>query len=228
MVIITEYAHARAGLIGNPSDGYFGKTIYFTFSDLKAYTETQRSSKIVIVPGNEDCTIFNNLTDLALDSELYGYCGGIRLLRACIKRFDDYCSEKGVELRDENFTIKYGTYIPRCVGLAGSSAIITACLRGLMKFYDIEICEEDQAKIVWETETKELKLAAGLQDRVVQVKQGLVYMDFTDEEMARNGYGKYEEMNPNLLPDMFIAFRTDFAGESTVPHTDLRTKFILY
>ena len=28
-VTITAHAHARAGLVGNPSDGYFGKTISF-------------------------------------------------------------------------------------------------------------------------------------------------------------------------------------------------------
>ena len=35
-MIIRTKAYPRAALIGNPSDGYFGKTIAFTFSDFAA------------------------------------------------------------------------------------------------------------------------------------------------------------------------------------------------
>jgi glucuronokinase len=32
-MLITQKAYARAGLVGNPSDGYFGKTISFIIRD---------------------------------------------------------------------------------------------------------------------------------------------------------------------------------------------------
>ena len=35
-MIITTHAFARAGLVGNPSDGYFGKTISFVIRNFKA------------------------------------------------------------------------------------------------------------------------------------------------------------------------------------------------
>jgi glucuronokinase len=35
-MIIKTHAYPRAALIGNPSDGYFGKTIAFTFSNFQA------------------------------------------------------------------------------------------------------------------------------------------------------------------------------------------------
>jgi glucuronokinase len=35
-MLIKTHSYARAGLIGNPSDGYFGKTIAFTFSAFSA------------------------------------------------------------------------------------------------------------------------------------------------------------------------------------------------
>ena len=35
-MIITAQAHARAGLVGNPSDGYFGKTISFVIRNFNA------------------------------------------------------------------------------------------------------------------------------------------------------------------------------------------------
>ena len=33
--MITAHAHARAGLVGNPSDGYFGKTISFIIRNFR-------------------------------------------------------------------------------------------------------------------------------------------------------------------------------------------------
>jgi glucuronokinase len=35
-MLIKTHSYARAGLLGNPSDGYFGKTIAFTFSEFFA------------------------------------------------------------------------------------------------------------------------------------------------------------------------------------------------
>lgn len=42
-------------------------------------------------------------------------------------------------------------------------------------------------------ETRELGINAGLQDRVIQAYGGLVYMDFSKENMTR-GHGQYEPL----------------------------------
>ena len=70
--------------------------------------------------------------------KLHGYYGGIRLIKATIKRFVEYCDRQGVPLHDRNFSVRYVTNIPRQVGLAGSSAIIVATLRCLMEFYGVD------------------------------------------------------------------------------------------
>jgi glucuronokinase len=54
------------------------------------------------------------------------------------------------------------------VGLAGSSAIIVATLRCLMEFYDVDIPPEVQPSLALSVERDELKIGAGLQDRVIQ------------------------------------------------------------
>ena len=67
---------------------------------------------------------------------------------------------------------RYDTNIPRQVGLAGSSAIVTAAFRCLMQFYclrDLDIPRKLQPQFVLDVETQELQINAGLQDRVVQV-----------------------------------------------------------
>ena len=118
------------------------------------------------------------MQDLARDVRLHGYYGGIRLIKATIKRFVEYCEQRGVALHDRNFSVRYRRTIPRQVGLAGSSAIIVATLRCLMEFYDVHIPLEVQPSLVLSVERDELGIAAGLQDRVIQVYEGLVYMDF--------------------------------------------------
>src|ERR1019366_4648323 len=101
----------------------------------------------------------------------------------------DYCGRQGIELENRNFTLEYESSIPQRLGLGGSSAIISASLRALCRYYHIELPLPVQANLVLETETRELNMPAGLQDRVVQAYQGLVYMDFSRELMEFRGYG---------------------------------------
>lgn len=63
--------------------------------------------------------------------------GGLRLMQATCKRFFEYCRDHGIALDRRNFTMSYDTNIPRQVGLAGSSAIVTSALRCLMSFYKL-------------------------------------------------------------------------------------------
>ena len=72
--------------------------------------------------------------DLHRISQKEGYLGGLRLLQATCKRFFEFCSVKGIALSRRNFTLSYDTNIPRQVGLAGSSAIVTAVTRCLMRY----------------------------------------------------------------------------------------------
>lgn len=147
------------------------------------------------------------------DVRLHGYYGGLRLLKASVKRFVDYCHENGLELHDANFTLRYHSDIPNQVGLAGSSAIITACLRALMKFYGVSIPKPVQPGLILSVETSELGIPAGLQDRVIQVYEGVVYMDFDRAQFERQGHGQYEELDPQLLPPLYIAYRKHLPRE---------------
>ena len=49
-MIITAHAYARAGLVGNPSDGYFGKTISFTIRNFRASVHLWESHHFEIKP----------------------------------------------------------------------------------------------------------------------------------------------------------------------------------
>jgi glucuronokinase len=224
-MIIRTSGHPRAGLVGNPSDGYFGKTIAFTFKNFRAEVMLYQTPELEILPNTRDHSRFSSIHALAKDVRLFGYYGGIRLLKAAVKRFHDYCTEHGIRLDDRNFTIRYHTDIPSQVGLAGSSAIITACMRALMNFYDVNIPKPILPNLILSVENKELGISAGLQDRVAQVYEGLIYMDFDQAIMDRQGHGLYEELDPALLPPLYVAYREDLSEGSWITHNVLRHRF---
>lgn len=225
-MLIRMHAYPRAALVGNPSDGYYGRTIAFTFDNFRAETILFESPDLEIQPTRRDNSVFSSIRHLSEDVRLFGYYGGIRLLKATVKCFHQYCQEQAIVLHERNFTIRYCSNIPNLVGLAGSSAIITSCMRALLVFYDVKIPNPQLANLIQAVENRELGIAAGLQDRVAQVYGGLVYMDFSKELFERQGYGRYEPLTA-ALPPLYIAYRTDLSEGSEVLHSNLRERFNL-
>ena len=223
--MIETYGYARAGFLGNPSDGYFGKTLSFAMSNFRARVLCYPSGRLEIKPSKVDLPVFENLDDLYRITRWRGYYGGIRIIQALIVRLVDYCREHDIELPDRNFTLEYESSVPQRLGLGGSSAIITASLRAICQFHSLDIPLPVQANIALETETRELNVPAGLQDRVVQAYQGLVYMDFSKHLMDARGYGEYERMNAALLPNVYVAYRTSLSEGTEVFHSNLRERW---
>ena len=224
-MIIRKKSYARAGLIGNPSDGYYGKTISFIVRNFHAEVCLWESPELEILSAARDHSLFDSIHALRQDVGYFGYYGGIRLLKATAKRFCDHCEESGIELDDRNFTLRYDSNVPAQVGMAGSSAIITAALRALMAFYGVSIPKPIQANLILSVENDELHIPAGLQDRVIQAYEGLVFMDFDKETMERQGYGNYEELEPTSLPPLYIAYNTHLSEGTEVFHNDIRGRF---
>ena len=222
---IETYAHGRAGLLGNPSDGYYGKTISLLVRNFRARVIIYPSAKLEIKAGKADLPVFESLEDLYETTRWRGYYGGFRIILALLVRLSDYCREKGITLPNRNFTLEYESTVPLRLGMGGSSAIVTAALRGLIQYYDLKIPTEEQPNLVLETETKELGVAAGLQDRVIQSYEGLVYMDFSREFMDKQGYGNYERLNPSLLRDVYVAYRTSLSEGTEVFHNNVRERW---
>jgi glucuronokinase len=223
-MLIHTNAYARAGLIGNPSDGYFGKTIAFTVRNYRAHAVIYESPRIRIVGGYRDRLDFGSCVEFLEDVHLNGYYGGVRLIKAAIKRFSDWCLAHGRQL-DRNFTIEYDTNIPVRVGMAGSSAIVTTTMRALMKFFDVEIPAPLLPGVILSVEMDELGIGAGLQDRVVQVYEGVVFMDFDKAKMERQGHGDYELLDVRQLPPLYVAFHDNLAEGTEITHNDLRSRF---
>ena len=225
-MIIRTVSYPRAGLIGNPSDGYYGKTISACFKGFQASVEMWESPTIELLPSRRDHSVFKSIESVHEDVRQHGYYGGFRLLKATIKVFVDYCRRYGVQLDDRKFTLRYSSDIPSRVGLAGSSAIITACARALMAFYGVSIPRHLLANLVLSVENNELGIPSGLQDRVAQAYQGVVFMDFDRKLLEPRGYGAYTHLDVCLLPSLYIAYREDLSEGTEVFHNDLRARWV--
>lgn len=225
MIISTE-VHARAGLLGNPSDMYGGKVISFLIRDFSARVRLWESPTLTLKPHPEhDRTEFENLSHLANSVQRHGYYGMQRVLFATCKRFADFARDRGIRLRDAGFTLEYETTIPRQSGLGGSSAMIIAALRALLKFHRVpqsKLSARQLAELALSVETQELGIAAGLQDRVVQSYGGVTYMDFTGASP------KCARLSSSWLPHFGLAYLAeDHFGtiESGRVHSQVRYRW---
>jgi glucuronokinase len=228
MDFIRSRVFARAGLIGNPSDGYNGKTITIIVKNFYAQVILYEWDRLEIVPSVSDESYFRSIHDLAKDVRLNGYYGGIRLIKAAIHGFVLYCDERKLTIPDRNFSLRYETTIPRLVGMAGSSSIVVATLRALKNFYDIDIPKRVLPSLVLSIERDQLGIPAGLQDRVAQVYEGCTYMDFAKETMkTEDGFvvGEYENLATSLLPPLYVSYSADFSEPTEVFHNNLRFRY---
>ncbi len=225
---ISTSAYARIGLLGNPSDGYFGRTIACTIKNFAATVQLVESERVVLKPHPElDPISFSSIDDLHDRVARDGYYGGLRLVCAACKKFAEHCRANGIELSDRGATIQYGTTVPRQVGLAGSSAIITAVFKALRAYYAVsweQFPKHIQPSVVLSVEEEELDIRAGLQDRVAQTYGGLVSMDFDRSLLESRGYGEYERLDPNLLPPLFLAYLARSKDSGKV-HSDIRERW---
>ena len=225
MEIVKARSFARAGLLGNPSDGYFGKTLSFAFSNFGVDLTLTESSRMRFVPGEVDDAMFDSPEQLVHDLRIFGYYGGIRMLKAVSKLFFEYCMERGIPIPRRNFTAEYKINVPRLVGLSGSSAICSSMLKALMKFYEVSIPEEYAPTLCLEAERDELGINCGYQDRVIQMYNGLVFMDFNKDHLEEHGYGRYERLSPSLLPNLYVAYDPNRAEESGKAHKKVKKLF---
>src|SRR5947209_1452959 len=120
MLILRKSAFARAGLVGNPSDGYGGKTISVVVPHFRAQAVLYEWEDVELVQTEQDQSRFASIHDLVRDVRQHGYYGGVRLVKATIKKFVEYCVRQDHDLHSRNFSIRYESNIPRQVGLAGS------------------------------------------------------------------------------------------------------------
>ncbi len=218
-------AHARAGLLGNPSDVYEGKAIALAIADFSAWARLEAAPRFELVAGPSDAQTFKHFPALMAQLEAVGCDGGLRLMRAALARFGGAWAGWR-ELADGDprlrFRMSYGSDIPRQVGLAGSSALVTAALRALMRWFDVTIVPAELAELALAAEVEDLGITAGPMDRVIQAYEGLMVMDFRPPRTAES----YRRLDPTLLPPVFVAWDPNPGKVSGKVHGDVRFRWL--
>ena len=225
---IQSKAYARMGLLGNPSDGYYGRTIACAIRNFSATVTLEDNDRVVLMPHpKHDPSSFGSIDDLYTVASRDGYYGGFRVIYATCKKLAEYCRKNNIVLPRKGFTLRYDTTIPRQVGLAGSSAIVTATIKALRQHFEItddQIPKQQQPNLVLSVEEEELDIRAGLQDRVAQTYGGLTFMDFDKNLLDSRGYGEYTSLDTAWLPPLFLAYLSK-PEDSGKAHSDVRARW---
>jgi glucuronokinase len=220
--MIEQRCYARVGILGNPSDGYAGKTLSSTIENFGATIRVKKHGTVRFEPNPiGDQNEFTGFEDFLSSIKSNGYDGGIKLLMATTKMFWDALREERIIVPVSSlrgFSMSYETDVPRQLGLAGSSAICTAAFRALMAWYGVPTAMIPNSRLagyVLRAEQQELGIAAGLQDRVSQAFDRPVFMDFTPEAFKTNNgtCGMYEPLPDSSIDffnsKMFLLFPSD-------------------
>ena len=217
-------AHARAGLLGNPSDGYGGKVIAVSVRDFRAEVRIEPADALRIDPAPSDQLSFPDLDTAVAAMSARGCEDGLRLLRATLVRIAKEVPEIGeIDGSDprKRFRMSYETDVPVQVGLSGSSAIVIAALRALMGWFAVDVEPARLAEMALAVEVDELGLAGGPMDRVIQVYEGLLLMDLKEPRSDSS----YTRLDPDKLPPLYIAWDPRGGRASSHAHGELRARW---
>ncbi len=218
---ITKRAYARLGLMGNPGDAFGGAALSLTIKNLWAEVTLEPSSRLIISEPEIEIPDWASLDDFQKHIRDRGYYGGRRLMIALLERLMAYGKKTHRPFECPNFTLSWKSIIPNRVGLAGSSALLTAALRTLITHAHYEIPLLDQVDIIWKTEKENLGIPSGPQDRVAQVFEGLIFLRQTKE-----GELQVEELDYKTLPPLFVAIN-EITNEGTeIYHSNLRERYL--
>jgi glucuronokinase len=215
----TGVAHARAGILGNPSDGYGGKAIACTVANFAARA-TIEPSRVFAVATSTGRIVFPDQDEVRNPDAPVPGTEIVRLAMAALRRFV-HRIEPSVRV-DSPFTLSCETDIPRQVGLGGSSAMIIAVLRALSAHFDVPITPFDLAEHALAVEMDDLGIVAGPMDRVIQSYGGVMEMDLASPRST----GSYRPMDPTLVPPLVIAWDPTGGVPSGVTHGDLRARWL--
>lgn len=219
---------ARAALAGNPSDGYRGAVVAIPVPTVAATVRYRRRDRFEIAHGPTPDDTFTDLDQLVDRVERFGYGDARALIVATLRAL-----RRHVGARIEPGRLDAASTIPRSVGLAGSSAIVIATIRAVVTAHStstwaMRLAADPAltAAIALDAERRELGIAAGLQDRVVQAFDRPMFMDFESVTSLGEGLesGVYRPL-PQPPGVVFVAVLHVAAEPSTIVHSSLRDDF---
>jgi glucuronokinase len=217
---IIERVRARAALAGNPSDG-FGGAVFAV--PVPAFTTTATLNPTnhgyELVDDHTGTTRFERWLDIEREVASLDTTSPHCLMLGAI------AAVAGRRGTVQPLRLAVNTTIPMSVGLAGSSAIVIASIRALLRAAGDSMDSDVLALTALAVETDRLGITAGLQDRVVQVHDRPMLMRF-DPKSALAGPGAFAPVRAGSDFRLIVAVRPTVSESSEVVHGDLRARFL--
>jgi galactokinase/mevalonate kinase-like predicted kinase len=211
--MIKATTHGRAGIIGNPTDGYGGSLVSCS---IKNHAEVLiREDKELMIENRFGQTVLRWENDFANQGDYFD-------IVRCVLRF--------LKLYDLKARITIRSNIPLQAGLSGSTAILSSVLAGLLAFTG-QTCNRYQlAEMNRAIELTYLKCQCGYQDAYMTTFGGLNFLDLRGKEYYREweqeAYGVVESLTPYVERLPFVIAHTGIKHHSGQFHRPLRERWL--
>lgn len=213
--MIRASAPGRAGIIGNPTDGY-GGTVVSTSLEQRASARMVPADDTVVTVCGESARIVSP-DDLRLSG---GYTD---VAKAVLATFD-------TALKGRSFHLEAETEIPMRAGLAGSTAMLVAILGAVLRWMELPLNRWEMAEAARKIEFDGMKVTCGFQDQYMAVFGGLNCMEFRGKDPKSETpdpvFATVEPLAASVPELPLLLANTGVPHHSGSVHTPLRQRWI--
>lgn len=206
-------APGRAGIIGNPTDMYGGSVLSCSVH-MRARVTITPADRLTLATNNQECHITGR-EDLRPRKDLFD------LPRAIL----DYMRLPRLACR-----VEYESEIPLRSGMAGSTALVVAMLKGLLAWQGAFPNPYRLAEMARCIELNHLKVVCGYQDAYMCTFGGLNYMDFRGKQFYREAEAELmatiEPLAPYVEHLPFVLGFTGVQHSSGAVHKPIRERWL--
>jgi galactokinase/mevalonate kinase-like predicted kinase len=213
--VIRATAPGRAGIIGNPTDGY-GGTVVSTSLAQRASVRLVPTEEMTLTVCGESVPV-RGRADLALTG---GYTD---VAKAVLTTFDAVLDGRG-------FHLEAGTEIPMRAGLSGSTAMLVALLGAVLRWLELPLNRWEIAEAARKIEFEVMGVTCGFQDQYMAVFGGLNCMDFRGKEPGKESadpvFATVEPLTTSVPELPMLLANTGVQHHSGTHHKPLRQRWI--
>ncbi|MGI6561532.1 MAG: mevalonate kinase [Clostridia bacterium] len=212
-MMIKVTAPGRAGIIGNPTDGYGGSLISCSIKNRAEVTI--QSDKGLILESE------NRRKELIWRNDYENKQDEFDIIR-CVLRF--------LRLYNLKARITFKSNIPVQAGLAGSTALLSCVLSAVLAYTGIKKNKYELAEMNRTIELNYLKCQCGYQDAYMTTFGGLCYLDFRGKEYYKDYleeiYAVVENISSYVKDLPFVIVHTGIKHNSGDFHKPLRERWL--
>jgi galactokinase/mevalonate kinase-like predicted kinase len=212
--MIRSSAPGRAGIVGNPTDGYGGTVISCSLAE---------RATVDLVLAEE------TLLDVCGEQERIGGPDDLRLTGGYTDVAKAVLASVPAVVADRPFHLTARTTIPMRAGLAGSTAMVVAILGAVLRLLEANFNRYELAEAARQVEFDGMGVVCGFQDHYMATFGGLNLLDFRDKEPTAGGEPIWATVEPlqHLAPvPPLVLAHTGVQRYSSSVHRGLRERWL--